>query len=171
MFVKSHVFWVNGFNMHLICTAHIIKPLVKLILTGSSEKKINSPEVIFLLSPRFICFIGHYTTQMKWLICSGDEYELLADSFIWIKFLIVILMKTLLFRVVYNHKSNSLWKQIPLTTLRKDVLGIHNTCVYKILDIQYITKYSKELLVQQLTDTCTIQMRSGHFILSIEVVW
>lgn len=80
-------------------------------------------------------------------------------------------MKTLLFRVVYNHKSNSLWKQIPLTTLRKDVLGIHNTCVYKILDIQYITKYSKELLVQQLTDTCTIQMRSGHFILSIEVVW
>lgn len=79
-------------------------------------------------------------------------------------------MKTLLFRVVYNHQSNSLWKQIPLTSLRKDVLGIQNTCVYKILDIQYITKYSKELLVQQLTDTCTIQIRSGHFILSIEVV-
>lgn len=80
-------------------------------------------------------------------------------------------MKTLLFMVVYNHQSNSLWKQIPLTSLRKDVLGIHKTCVYKILDIQYITKYSKELLVQQLTDTGTIQMRSGYFILSIEVVW
>lgn len=80
-------------------------------------------------------------------------------------------MKTLLFMVVYNHQYNSLWKQIPLTSLRKDVLGIHKTCVYKILDIQYITKYSKELLVQQLTDTGTIQMRSGYFILSIEVVW
>lgn len=61
--------------------------------------------------------------------------------------------------------------KIPLTSLRKDVLGIQNTLVYKILDIQYITKYSKELLVQQLTDTGTIQMRSGYFILSIEVVW
>lgn len=80
-------------------------------------------------------------------------------------------MKTPLYRVVYNHQSNSLWKQIPLTSLRKDVLGIHNTCIYKILDIQYITKYSKKLLVQQFTDTSTIQMRSGYFILSIEAVW
>lgn len=61
--------------------------------------------------------------------------------------------------------------KIPLTLLCTDVLGIHNACVYNVHDIQYITKYSKELLVQQLTDTGTIQMRSGYFILSIEVVW
>lgn len=75
------------------------------------------------------------------LICSGDEYELLEDSYILTKFLIVILMKTLLFRVVYNHQSNFCEIKIPLTLLCTDVLGIHNTCVYKILHIQYITKY------------------------------
>lgn len=60
MFVKSYVFWVNGFNMYLICIVYIIKFLVKLIFIGLFEKKINLLEVIFFLSLRFICFIGYY---------------------------------------------------------------------------------------------------------------